>query len=99
MAAPASPLSDAALMSESQRTLAHYCQWWPEGERRTCYAPARLVLVRPSSRTLAFACAAAWRGGGRPRSHGGYLVLERAESEERGAGSVGQGKPTFEGLW
>ena len=51
------------------RTLADFCQWWPEGERRPCYSPAELVLVRPSGETLGFTCAEhapAWAG----RIHG-----------------------------
>jgi hypothetical protein len=31
--------------TDSQPTLADYCEWWPEGERRPCYAPAALVPI------------------------------------------------------
>jgi len=70
------------------RTLADFCQWWPEGERRPCYAPARLVLVRPGGQTVGFTCAAhagAWAG----KIHGKHRVLERAEWEVHGAGYRG----------
>ena len=68
--------------------VAHFCEWRPEGERRPCYAPAGLVLVRPSGQTLASTCAAhaaAWAG----QIHGAYRVLERAEWEALGAGYRG----------
>lgn len=60
-----------------------------EGTRRPCYAPASLVLVRPSGATLGFTCtehAPAWAGG----IHGKYLVLERDEWEARGRGYRGR---------
>ncbi len=71
-----------------QTQLADYCKWWPE-DTRPCYAPASLVLVRPSGETLGFACAEhapMWAG----RIHGRYLVLERAEWEARGRGYRGE---------
>lgn len=72
----------------AQPTLADFCQWWPEGQRRPCYGPAGLVLVRTSGHTVGFTCAThapAWAG----RIHGRYLVLERDEWEARGAGYRG----------
>ncbi|MGE5231341.1 MAG: hypothetical protein ACM3NS_06330 [Deltaproteobacteria bacterium] len=75
-------------MTAPHRDLADYCQWWPVGERRACYAPAGLVLMRPGGQTLGFTCAAhasAWAG----RIHGNYRVLERAEWEAQGAGYRG----------
>jgi len=71
-----------------QPTLADYCGWLPAGCRRPCYAPASLVLVRPSGHTLRFTCVAhapAWAG----RICGRYLVLEGAEWEARGRGYRG----------
>jgi hypothetical protein len=53
-----------------------------------CYAPASLVLVRPSGETLAFSCAdhlPAWAS----RIQGRYLVLEREEWKAWGAGYRG----------
>jgi hypothetical protein len=35
-------------MTQLQRELGDYCQWWPEGTRRPCYAPASVVLLRRS---------------------------------------------------
>jgi hypothetical protein len=70
-------------MPNSQRELADYCQWWPEGTRRQCYAPASFVLVRPNGETLRFSCAEhlpAWA----TRIQGRYLVLERDEWEAHG---------------
>jgi hypothetical protein len=75
-------------MNPAQRDFADYCEWWPEGTRRPCYAPASLVLVRPSGETLRFTCAEhapAWAG----RVQGRYLLLERAEWEARGRGYRG----------
>jgi hypothetical protein len=72
-------------MADLQNELADYCEWWPLGEARPCYAPAGLVLVRPSGETLRFTCAEhlpAWA----TRIRGTYLVLERAEWEAQGAG-------------
>lgn len=74
-------------MTGAARTLADYCQWWPMGDR-PCYALAALVLVRPSGRTLGFTCAA-HRDAWADQVHGGYVVLERAEWEARGAGYRG----------
>lgn len=71
------------------RDLADYCEFFLEGSRRPCYAPAGLVLVRPSGATVGFTCAAhapAWAS----RIHGKYLVLERDEWEARGAGYRGR---------
>jgi len=68
--------------------LADFCQWWPEGKRRPCYAPAGLVLVRPSGHTLRLTCAAhspAWAS----QIQGPDRVLERDEWESRGAGYRG----------
>ena len=59
------------------------------GPERPCYAPAALVLVRPSGQTVGFSCAAhapPWAG----RIHGKYRVLERAEWEAGGAGYRGR---------
>ena len=74
--------------TETQRGLADYCGWWPLGERRPCYAPASLVLVRPNGETLDFSCAEhrdAWAA----RIRGAYLVLERDEWIARGRGYRG----------
>jgi len=73
---------------DAQQTLADFCQWWPEGQRRPCYAPAGLVLVGPSDGTLGFACAAhreAWAG----QISGAYRVLERGEWEDLDGGFRG----------
>ena len=75
-------------LADPQRTLADFCQWWPEGERRPCYAQAGLVLVRPSGQTVGFTCpdhAPAWAS----QIQGPYRVLERDEWEARGAGYRG----------
>ena len=37
--------------------LADFCEWLPDGSGQPCYAPAALVLVRPSGHTLRFTCA------------------------------------------
>jgi hypothetical protein len=71
-----------------QPDLADYCEWVPDGSRRPCYAPAALVLVRPTGQTLRFTCAehlTAWAA----RVHGCYVVLERDEWEARGGGYCG----------
>ena len=71
-----------------QRTLADFCEYLPDGSRQPCYAPAAIVLVRPSGQTLRFTCAdhlPAWATRIRVR----YLVLERDEWEARGAGYRG----------
>ena len=76
-------------MTEPQRDLADFCEWWPEDTRCPCYAQASFVLVRPSGETLGFTCTAhvpAWAGQVRGR----YLVLERAEWEARGRGYRGR---------
>jgi hypothetical protein len=84
--------------TERRRTLADYCEWWPLGELRPCYAPATLVLVRPSGETLTFSCAA-HRDGWAARIQGRYLVLERDEWEASGggyrggAGRIGHAQP------
>ena len=73
---------------DPHRTLADFCQWWPEGQRRPCSAPAGLVLVRPSGRTVGFS----WATHAPARAsqiHGRYLVLERGDWEARGAGYRG----------
>ena len=75
--------------ADPQRTLADYCEWLPEGTRRPCYAPASLVLVRPSGDTLRFTCAEhlpAWA----THVRGQYTVLERDEWEARGGGYRGR---------
>ena len=75
-------------MTNPQSDLADFCQWWPEGTRRPCYASASLVLVRPTGATLGFTCAEhlpAWVS----QVHGRYLVLERDEWEARGGGYRG----------
>ena len=72
-------------MTAPDRDLSDYCQWWPIGTRRPCYAEAALVLVRPTGETLGFTCGehlSGWAG----QIHGQYLVLERDEWEARGAG-------------
>jgi len=74
--------------TDPQPTLADFCQWWPEGERRPCYAPAALVLVRPSGDTLRFTCAEHLPVWG-SRIQGRYLVLERDEWEAQGGGYRG----------
>lgn len=71
-----------------QHTLADVCQWWPMGGK-PCYAPAALVLMRPSGQTLGFICAAHREVWG-AQVRGGYVVLERAEWEARGAGYHGR---------
>ena len=76
-------------MTASQRDLADYCELWPEGTRRPCYAQASFVLVRPSGETLRFSCAEhlpAWAA----RVRGQYAVLERDEWEARGRGYRGR---------
>jgi hypothetical protein len=76
-------------MTQPNANLAAYCEWWPEGEPQPCYAPASLVLVRPSGETIRFTCAEhapAWAR----RILGQYLTLERAEWEARGAGYRGK---------
>lgn len=75
-------------MTQPQNQLADFCQWWPEGQRRPCYAPAGLVLVRPSGQTVGFSCAAhapAWAG----RIHGKYRVLEWGEWETPAEATAG----------
>jgi len=75
-------------MTRSYAGLAAYCEWWPEGERQPCYAPASIVLVRPSGEMLRFTCmehAPAWAA----RILGAYHMLDRAEWEARGAGYRG----------
>jgi hypothetical protein len=75
-------------VTHQQRELADFCEWWPEGQPRPCYAPASLVLVRPSGETLGFTCAEhapAWAN----RIQGRYDVLERDEWEARGRGYRG----------
>jgi hypothetical protein len=60
----------------------------PPGACRPCYAPASLVLVRPSGETLRF-CAEhlpAWAA----RVRGQYTVLERDEWEALGCGYRGR---------
>jgi hypothetical protein len=62
-------------MTEAQRTLADNCEYLPDGSRQPCYAPAGLVLVRPTGLTLRFSCAEhlpAWA----TRIRGAYIVLE-----------------------
>jgi hypothetical protein len=76
------------MTTEPSRELADFCEYLPDGSRRPCYAPAALVLVRPSGETLGFSCGAhltGWAG----RIRGAYLVLERDEWEARGAGYRG----------
>jgi hypothetical protein len=51
----------------------------------TRYAPAGLVLVRPSGETLRFTCAE-YLPGLANQIQGKYRVLERAEWEAQGAG-------------
>jgi hypothetical protein len=74
--------------TDPQPSLADLCEWWPLGERRPCYAPASLVLVRPNGETLRFSCAE-HRDAWATRIRGPYLVLERAEWEARGRGYRG----------
>ncbi len=74
--------------TQAQSTLADFCEWVPEWSHRPCYAPATLVLVRPTGDTLRFSCrdhAPAWAR----RIRGAYRVLERAEWEAEGAGYRG----------
>jgi hypothetical protein len=74
--------------AQAQRTLADFCEYLPDGSRQPCYAPAPLVLVRPSGDTVRFSCGEhreAWA----TRIRGKYLVLERDEWEARGAGYGG----------
>ncbi len=75
-------------MTGPQRDLAGYCEFLPDGSRRPCYAPAAFVLVRPGGQTLRFSCAdhlPAWAS----RIRGRYLVVEREEREQSGAGYRG----------
>ena len=72
----------------SGQELADYCEWWPLGERRPCYAPAYLVVVRPDGETLRFS-GAEHRDAWASRIRGRYLVLERDEWEARGRGYRG----------
>ncbi len=75
-------------MTQPQIQLADYCEYVPDGSRQPCFAPATLVLVRPSGDTLRFSCAEhlpAWAS----RIRGRYLVLERDEWEQSGAGYRG----------
>lgn len=65
-------------MNAPQRGLADYCECWPDGTHRPCYAPASLVLVRPGGETLRFACAEHAPAWANP-IQGRYLVPERAE--------------------
>jgi len=68
--------------------LADFCERLPDGSRQPCYAPAGLVLVRPSGQTLRFTCAEhvpAWES----RIQGRYLVLDRDKWEARGGGYQG----------
>jgi hypothetical protein len=44
-------------MKQCHAGLADWCEFLPEGSRRPCYAPAALVLVRPSGETVRFTCA------------------------------------------
>jgi hypothetical protein len=74
--------------TEGQRSLADFCEWWPLGETRPCYAPATIVLVRPSGERLRLSCAAhreAWAG----QIRGGYSVLDLSAWEARGRGYRG----------
>ena len=76
-------------MTAEQRELADYCERWPKGTRRPCYAQASFVLVRPSGETLRFTCAEhapAWAG----LIQGRYLVLERDKWKARGSGYRGR---------
>ncbi len=76
------------MMTEAHRELADYCEYVPDGSRRPCYAPATLVLVRPSGEDIRFSCTEhlpAWAS----RIQGRYLVLERDEWEARGVGYRG----------
>jgi len=73
---------------QHQPDLADFCEWWPLGEQRPCYAPAGLVVVRPSGQALRFSCDA-HREGGAARIQGEYLVLERTDWEAQGGGYRG----------
>jgi len=82
------PHNTPAPSTDPQRTLADFCEWLPDGSHRPCYAPAALVLVRPSGERLRFTCAdhlPAWAA----RIQGPYLVLERDEWVARGRGYRG----------
>jgi hypothetical protein len=75
-------------MTQPQRDLADYCEYLKDNTRRPCYAPASLVLVRPSGETLRFTCGEhlpAWAA----RVRGPYSVLDRAEWEPRDCGYRG----------
>ena len=77
------------MTTSSQRDLAGYCEWLPDGSRQPCYAPAPLVLIRPSGETLRFTCAEhlpLWAG----RVQGEYSVLSREEWVARGRGYRGK---------
>ncbi len=76
-------------MTAPRPSLPDYCLYVPDGSRQPCYAPASLVLVRPSGETLRFACRA-HRDAFAKRISGPYLVLERAEWETQGAGYRGR---------
>ena len=73
---------------DPQRTLADFCEWWPLGERRPCYAPASLVFVRPNGETLRFSCVE-HRDARASQIRGRYLVVERDEWVARGRGYRG----------
>jgi hypothetical protein len=78
----------AADSTHPQTQLADFCEWFLEDTHRPCYAPARMVLVRPSGETLRFTReehAPAWAN----RVQGAYELLERAEWIRRGAGYRG----------
>jgi hypothetical protein len=76
-------------MNVPERELADFCEWWPEGTDRPCYAPASFVLVRPSGETLRFSCAEHLPGWA-ARVRGQYTVLARDEWEARGCGYRGR---------
>jgi hypothetical protein len=71
---------------------ADYCLWLPDGSRQPCYAPASLVLVRPSGDTLGFSCAE-HRDAWATRIQGRYDVLTRggAGRKRRHCGGVSPG--------
>jgi len=75
-------------MTRAYDGLAAYCEWWPEAEEHPCYAPASVVLVRPSGETLRFSCIEHGPGWA-ARILGEYRVLDLAEWEARGAGYRG----------
>ena len=72
-------------MTQLQREVAHYCEYWPPGEPHPCHQPADLVLVRPKGELLRFTCSAhlsVWAN----LIQGEYFVLDCVECERKDGG-------------